>query len=1305
MKKIRNHRHRRAHQAHGMLGKLAGTLGAIALLTAAPAMADVITFDGQKPDVFVGGDAINELGYDLLVLEGPYTAAHGISSTSGAILDPADRYSCDIVACPVGDGSKYYAGLGDGGFSLSRSDGKAFSLSSLDFAFIAPLSVRDGSYGQLVLSGVRAGGGTSLLTLDLPGQDSNDNFIFKNAMLGSAFNGAGLLSVTFSACLFDDSGACVNSLDQPAYGQAQFAVDNLSISAVPEPETWAMMLAGLGGVGLAARRRRRKAAAVVLGLASLSAQAQADDGRRSYLVQLADKPVAGYTGQVAGLAATKPAPGQRLNADAADVQAYIGYLERKKTEVLNTVSAAEVTHKYNVVFNGFAAMLSEAEVRALKKNSGVAKISVDNLLELHTSYTPAFLGLSQPGGLWSQLGGQGAAGEDIIIGIVDSGVWPENPAFADHVDQNGLPTFNGGTLAYDAPPASWKGSCDTGEGFGASSCNNKLIGARHFKHPLMTLHWSEFNSARDSLGAPSGSGGHGTHTSTTAGGNAGVGAVVGGVPLATLSGIAPRARIAAYKVCWTAPSGQSGCPSSDSVAAIEQAVLDGVNVINFSIGPTAGGGEFDDPTELAFLEAANAGVFVAASAGNSGPGSGAPAPTSHISPWLTTVGNSTHNRTYSATASLGNGSKLTGASSNANTESAKLILAKDAGKAGVPAGDLSLARCYGAADEVPALLDPAKVAGKILVCDRGANALINKSANAKAAGAAGVVIVNVDGGASTVLNAAHSLSAVHLSLADGKTLKSYVASAPTMATAALGEVKMVIDPNLPAPVMSDSSSRGPNVANANILKPDLAAPGTDILAGVTPALSKAERAAVVIDGKASKVDWAFYSGTSMASPHVAGIAALIKQRHPDWSPAAIKSALMTTAADTKPDGRSGSLGWDSSALDTGTLPWAQGAGQVVPTSAADPGLVYDADESDYIRFLCGQGLDVYSAATCQSYGSIQPYNLNLPSLTAASVIGTQTLTRTVTNVGQSNATYTAQASMQGFAVEVQPATLTLAPGAKGTFKVRLTRTTAPLETWAYGTLVWSDGNGHKVRSPISARGSALAILPQVYSEAATGSKVLTIGTGFNGSLTGVKTGLVAATQTSGSIGQYTSDAAAVAACRGNGGPGVNVKPLVVPPGTMVLRVGLYAADTSGGDNSDLDLGLLLPDGVGLFASTTTGATESIQLNNPAAGTYKVCVFGYDPQGGQAEYKLSQWVLNAGSTGGNFKVTLPGISYVNGTGTVGMSWSGLETGKRYLGAVNYMLGTARKGTTTLEVDTSEPLPKVNSVHAGVRAFVD
>jgi hypothetical protein len=111
------------------------------------------------------------------------------------------------------------------------------------------------------------------------------------------------------------------------------------------------------------------------------------------------------------------------------------------------------------------------------------------------------------------------------------------------------------------------------------------------------------------------------------------------------------------------------------------------------------------------------------------------------------------------------------------------------------------------------------------------------------------------------------------------------------------------------------------------------------------------------------------------------------------------------------------------------------------------------------------------------------------------------------------------------------------------------------------------------------------------------------------------------------------------------------------------------------------------------------------LNNPAAGTYKVCVFGYDPQGGQAEYKLSQWVLNAGSTGGNFKVTLPGISYVNGTGTVGMSWSGLETGKRYLGAVNYMLGTARKGTTTLEVDTSEPLPKVNSVHAGVRAFVD
>ncbi|WP_295997460.1 S8 family peptidase [Rugamonas sp.] len=1044
-------------------------------------------------------------------------------------------------------------------------------------------------------------------------------------------------------------------------------------------------------------KRTLIAAAVLLCRAALPGAAHAEDGRHSYIVQLVDHPVASYGGQVTGLPATKSAKGQRLNVDTVEVQSYVSYLEQKKAAVLATVGAAQVTHNYNVVFNGFTALLSDDEVRALKKNSGVARISPDTILKADTSYTPTFLGLNRPGGLWEQVGGQGAAGEDIIIGIVDTGVWPENPSYADRVDKDGNPTRAGGTLAYGAPPARWKGACDIGEGFGADNCNNKLIGARYFNGTQMPLHWTEFASARDSLGGATGHGGHGTHTSTTAGGNAGVVATISGVAMGKLSGMAPRARIAAYKVCWTNSAGDNGCATSDSVAAIEQAVKDGVNVINYSIGPGGGGGYFDEPTELAFLGASNAGVFVSAAAGNEGPGTESPAPVSHPSPWLTTVGNSTHNRTYWGTATLGSGAKLSGASTNASTPSSTLILARDAGKAGVAADDPNLARCFGSVDAiagVPDLLDPAKVAGKIVVCDRGQNVLVNKVANAKLAGAVGVILVNVAGGATTLPSQSYALSTLHLLLADGLTLKSYVAGGH--ASAALGDVTMRIDPGAPAPMMSDSSSRGPSVTDASILKPDLAAPGTDVLAGVSADLTPAQRDAVAGGAVAPRVDWAFYTGTSMATPHVTGMGAVLKQRHPDWSPAAIKSALMTTAFDTVPDGLSGGVPWDSSALNSGQLPWGQGAGQAAPSSAADPGLVYDAGEDDYIRFLCGEGSPAYSADTCQSLGSTAAYNLNLPSLTADRVLGSLTLNRTVTNVGGSAATYTAVATLPGFAVVVQPAVLTLAPGASAAFSVKLTRTTADVDSWDYGSLVWSDGAGHKVRSPLTARAATMTVKGEVYSEAATGSKILSIGTDFNGLMTAVKSGLQAATQASTGIGQYQGgDLAALALCAGKGGPGVNVTDVTIPAGALLARFALFDADTSDSGESDLDLALVDPFGDLMYYSYGDTANEAIQVWVPAPGTYKVCVLGYAPKNGHADYKLSSWLLMPGVMGGNLKVTLPGLSRKGGTGTVGMSWSGLETGKRYLGEVDYMLGVAHYASTLIDVDTTDPLPMAHN----------
>jgi len=1048
---------------------------------------------------------------------------------------------------------------------------------------------------------------------------------------------------------------------------------------------------------------RPVSAAVALLLSTLAVTAHAQEARRSYIVQLADKPVATYTGGTAGLAATKPADGTRLNVEAADVQNYINYLETKQASVTATVPASQITHEYKVVFNGFAALLTDDEVRALKKNSAVANITADSVMQLDTNYTPTFLGLDAPGGLWSQLGGKAGAGEDIVIGIVDSGIWPENPAFADRIDNDGNASHSGATVVYGAPPASWKGTCVTGEGFAVANCNNKLIGARYFKSPTQTLHWTEFLSARDSVAGPEGSGGHGTHTASTAGGNANVIVNNNGLVLGKVSGMAPRARVAAYKVCWTdGATGKNGCATANSVAAIEQAVKDGVNVINFSIGPTAGGGSFSEATEVAFLGAASAGVFVATSAGNSGPTSAAPAPTAHISPWLTSVGNSTHNRLFVGDAVLGSGTTMTGASSNAQSAYAPLIRSRDAGFDGVAVTD-NLLRCFGSTDSVAALLDPAKVSGKILVCDRGANVLVNKSANAKAAGAAGVIIANVTGGADTIINQAHSLSTVHLKAVDGNALKAYMDANVGSATASLGNLRGVVDATVAAPQMNGSSSRGPNVANANIMKPDLAAPGTDILAGVTADLTRAQRDAVAA-GAVAPTNWAFYTGTSMASPHIAGMAALLKQKYPSWTPAMIKSALMTSAQMTKPDGQNGSVAWDATARTTGTLPWGQGAGQVTPNGAANPGLVYDATEIDYARFLCGINAGVYSAATCTAIGTIPAYNLNLASMTAANVLGSLTLTRTVTNVGATTATYNATATLPGYTVDVQPPSLTIGAGAKATFKVKLTRTTAPLDTWVYGQLVWSDGVTN-VRSPLTARGSALSAPATVYAEAATGSKVFTIGTGFAGALTSVKSGMLPAVQETRTVGAAgTNSTAYTAACRAGGGAGVNVHNVTIPAGTMAARFSLFDDDTAGGSNSDLDLIVVTPANT-LVSSGNGGSNERVQLLNPAAGNYKVCVIGYDPLGGSAEYKLSSWVLAPNVISGGFKATLPGVAYMGGTGSVSIGWSGLAAGQRHLGALRYVVGGVTQGMTLVEVNTNDPLPQFDTGRSPSSALAD
>lgn len=1017
--------------------------------------------------------------------------------------------------------------------------------------------------------------------------------------------------------------------------------------------------------------------------AGISTQSFAEE-RRTYIVQLVGEPAATYAGGVSGLAATRATEGRRFVFQAEHVQAYVGFLEAKQQSVAAIVGNAPILANFTTVLNGFAASLTEAEVLKLRANSQVLDIQADEPRQLLTTTTTNFLGLSKPGGLWSQtVGGNLNKGEDIVIGIIDSGIWPENAAFADRIDGTGAPTHDlSGTQVYGPPPATWNGSCATGTGFNPTiHCNNKLIGAQPFnagfKANQPNLHWTDFaDSPRDSTsGGPagnSGHGGHGTHTASTAGGNSMNAATVSGIAMGHASGMAPRARIAAYKVCWTftnpaatdGTGSQNTCYSSDSVAAIDRAVQDGVNVLNFSISGSQT--SVNDPVEQAFLRAANAGVFVAASAGNSGPGNAV----AHVSPWLTTVAASTHDRFNQSDVSLGNGAKYSGASLNVTALApAPMIRAEDAGIGG---GNANLCFSSGApAGQV--LLDPAKVTGKVVVCTRGSNARVDKSFAVAQAGGVGMVLV--DNGAGLVAEA-HSVPTVHVSAADGGAVKTYA-----LGNNPSGAISAFYAGSVPAPVMASFSSRGPNMGDANMLKPDLTAPGVDVIAGVTADLTMAEKDAVANGTLVPRADFASYQGTSMSSPHVAGLGALIKQAHPTWSPAAIKSALMTTTMSTLNDGQPG--------MANGLLPWAQGTGHVVPNSATNPGLVFDNNNVDWIRYQCKANRTAVTAADCATYGTLdETYNVNLPSITVGAVTGSTTVTRKVKNVGGAEATYTPTiVAPTGFTAVVSPASLTLADGAVGTFTVKLTAAGAVENTWGYGSLTWSDGT-HNVKVPVTARvGKAITAPALLTATSTSGTRLVTVKTGFSGRMTANKGGLkdvVMGNEVSLAPGALSSAQLKTACTTGTDLPNVKVYNVAVPAGTIVARFALRDADvgTVGDDN---DMGLLAPNGTWVY-SGNDGSNEAVQMDSPAAGNYKVCVVAY---GGAANmtHKLSNWVVTPADVGGKFNVMLPSQVYSAGTATVGFTWSGLAANGRFVGGAQFKdAGGTVQATTVLRVDT-------------------
>ena len=979
---------------------------------------------------------------------------------------------------------------------------------------------------------------------------------------------------------------------------------------------------------------------------SIAAPGNAEDGsvgksklsNSVYIIRMADAPVVTYTGDIKGYPATKPRKGQKIDPDSPLVVNYKNYLESRHDAALAGVGGGNKLYSYGYAFNGFAAELSAAQAALLSTTKGVLSVEKDEFSQFDTSSTPDFLGLSGAAGFWNTK----ARGENVIIGMVDTGVWPEHLSFSDRTGVNGNATKDG-KLDYQQIPG-WHGKCTPGEEFNASHCNQKLIGARYYNAgfggnaEIDRLFPFEFNSPRDWAG-------HGTHTSSTAGGNRSVPATGITAGLGSINGIAPRARIATYKVCWADQPTGGGCANSDSVAAIDQAVADGVDVLNFSVSGSRT--NFLDAVEVAFLFAADAGVFVAASAGNSGPTTSTVA---HPGPWLTTVAAGTHNRNGAGSTTLGNAATYNGSSFAAALGSTPLIDSVAAGLAG--ANPVLVELCYSAADNggTP-VLDPAKVAGKIVLCKRGATALVNKSGAVAAAGGTGVIIYNDPVGATTTLALVHAVPAVHVVAADGLAIKAYVAGAGVSATASIAQATVVL--NAAAPFTASFSSRGPLLAgNGNLLKPDLIAPGQDILAGVAPPNNSGR----LFD---------LYSGTSMSSPHVAGLGALFKELYPNWSPMMIKSALMTTGVDVL-DG-----GTPPAAEANPVLIFRQGAGHVQPNQAANPGLVFNSGFNDWLAFLCGTGQLV--ASYCPGI-AINPSNLNVASIAIGALPGAQTVTRAVTNVGGAAETYTASVNMPGFTVTT-PGPFTVNSGASSTFSVSFLRTTAPLNAYSGGQLRLSGNLGHVVRVPIVVRPVSLGVPVSVSGNG--GPINFDVLFGYTGAFSATARGLVPAATTTGAVADDPTNGACSLTS-----PNAQLIPVAIPAGTTHARFSLFDADVNPG--SDIDLCVFNPANalVGLSGSGTSA--EEVNLLGPAAGSYTVVVQGWGVIG-SSPFKLHTWLLGS-TAAGNMTVGAPASATAGTTGTIALSFSGLAAATKYLGSVAYSGTSGMPSPTIVRVDT-------------------
>jgi len=499
----------------------------------------------------------------------------------------------------------------------------------------------------------------------------------------------------------------------------------------------------------------------------------------------------------------------------------------------------------------------------------------------------------------------------------------------------------------------------------------------------------------------------------------------------------------------------------------------------------------------------------------------------------------------------------------------------------------------------------------------------------------------------------HYVPTVHVDEVAGAAIRTYAQTAGATATLTGGAFESV-----EAPEVAAFSSRGPALAGAgDLLKPDIMAPGVDILAAVAP------------PGNNGRM-FDFYSGTSMSAPHIAGIAALLIDAHPDWSPMMVKSAIMTTASTETNMGNPIPGGY-----------FDYGAGQVVPNSADDPGLVYDAGWNSWLAFLCNTS-NAVGAGTCNTLASLgyslDPSDYNAASISIGALPGSQTVVRTVTNVGAAGTYEVSVDAPAGIDVTVDPASLTLGKGESESYSVTFTGNASVVaNAWTFGSLTWSDGS-HNVTSPISLYPVAIAAPAEVSGSGTDGSLSFDVTFGYTGDYTAGAHGLEPALMTEGYVEDDPGDSFSPS------GPGVTLHMVNVPADSAYARFSLFDAYTDG--NDDLDLYVYYPNGAYAGGSGSGTSAEQVDVAFPMAGDYYVFVHGWGTDGPDANYTLFSWAVPATPGSTNMMLTAPTAATLGATETITVDWAGLDPDTKYLGAVSHSDASDLLGLTLIGIST-------------------